>query len=461
MRVLLNLLIMLSVLFTISFANDYEALSMLVNKFISADRTLRNLKWDLDEWNASQELKDRWYIPSVRLTNNSLSASYNEDKDKWTFDDDLNGAISLSLPRDINISFLPSFSWQWDDMNSTNTSYAFSISAPLFYSDTSDIQDELTGMRKMNDILSRENTVIISALQTIGNYLLDRESMKSARGLLENASDTLAQSNATYEKKLTNLRSLLQSRIAYLQQKMDYEEQKEDFEENEEDISEIATIGEIERGAKEIQRLSNIVDKTIEGIKDSYTYALQHRKDILIAKEQLKLLSSQLQDILMSYIPDISFKVEYINSTNVPTLPKSSWQFSVNANYLLFDAGNRIQQLHEIKKDIDMKKEDVEDMKKEIKDEIRRSQWAINKAKMEFEVTQLQLEIAQIDFEEAKNSFEKGIITNMDYKAKRLAFDSKMISLKRARNAILIAKIQFLSTIGFDISKLFEGGEKR
>lgn len=236
-------------------------------------------------------------------------------------------------------------------------------------------------------------------------------------------------------------------------------------------------------GSHRAGEAEGLQDAAIPSLEGLLAHALEHRVDLLQAREAVAEARLALDELKRPYEPSLSLTAGYTGddgSVGVE-LPLDSWEMKLSGQARLYrsgtgagpgeeqprfkgwsaglslglpflDGGSRKTTLEQHELDLEALESQLEDLEATVAEEVRQAHEAYLLAQEALPVRQLQLEAARIRLEGERIRFEAGVITPRQLAEAQAAYQSALASATSARFAVLRAAASLQRAAGLPVA---------
>ncbi|MCX7942885.1 MAG: TolC family protein [Deltaproteobacteria bacterium] len=186
-----------------------------------------------------------------------------------------------------------------------------------------------------------------------------------------------------------------------------------------------------------------------EDVDALYQKALRNRIDLLILKENHKMIEREINITKSKFLPTLNLNATYRYSDMTSFLEdETQWFIMLSANLNLYDGGLRYIELKEKNSKLRENTLLMQQLVESIKSQIKQSLEEISMCKKSVTSLEKQLELAKMSYELSLKSYNVGIIPQSDLIDSEIAVTTAEILLEKERNDCAINYIKLLKNTG-------------
>ncbi|AJG40417.1 membrane protein [Thermotoga sp. RQ7] len=177
---------------------------------------------------------------------------------------------------------------------------------------------------------------------------------------------------------------------------------------------------------------------------------LEHREDLKALEIQKKAEEIEKKTWFLPYLPDLSFSFNY-------DFEESTWSIGIGLQLTLWDFGER--KLEAEKRKFQIVSLEYEEKIKEINDSINKSLTSIDNLRSQMKQEDIELNDLREVYETNRQLFEKGFLSEEDFILSELDYTEGKLTMENLENSLILEKLKYISTLGYDLEKFLKEGD--
>ncbi|PLV57381.1 TolC family protein [Thermotoga sp. SG1] len=177
---------------------------------------------------------------------------------------------------------------------------------------------------------------------------------------------------------------------------------------------------------------------------------LEHREDLKALELQKKAEEIEKKTWFLPYLPDLSFSFNY-------DFEESNWSIKIGLQLTLWDFGERNLESEKRKSQISLL--EYEEKTREVKDSI--SKVLINIENLQSQMKQEEMNLNDLEeiYETNRQLFKKGFLSEEDFILSELDYMEGKLTVENLENSLILEKLNYISTLGYDLEKFLKEGD--
>lgn len=177
---------------------------------------------------------------------------------------------------------------------------------------------------------------------------------------------------------------------------------------------------------------------------------VEHREDLKALEIQKKAEEIKKKTWFLPYLPDLTFSFNY-------DFEKRTWSIGIGLQLTLWDFGER--KLEAEKRKFQIVSLEYEEKIKEINDSINKSLTSIDNLRSQMKQEDIELNDLREVYETNRQLFEKGFLSEEDFILSELDYTEGKLTMENLENSLILEKLKYISTLGYDLEKFLKEGD--
>jgi len=187
---------------------------------------------------------------------------------------------------------------------------------------------------------------------------------------------------------------------------------------------------------------------------------VEHREDLKALEIQKKAEEIKKKTWFLPYLPDLTFSFNY-------DFEKRTWSIGIGLQLTLWDFGER--KLEAEKRKSQIVSLEYEEELQNFENEISQILANIENIKIQFDLQKVTLTgqastyygLKELEkaYEQSKKLFEKGFLSEEDFILSELDYMEGKLTMENLENSLILEKLNYISTLGYDLEKFFKEGD--
>ncbi|MCD6550744.1 TolC family protein [Thermotoga sp.] len=294
---------------------------------------------------------------------------------------------------------------------------------------------------------------MVSRLKMEANYLSARYSMRSVKNsiFIQTVQDVF---NWYYYTKEIEI---LSQKLQVLKEKLTKtvnEDEKESLEKQIFSVEQTLRNTELKLKTIQTESINEEIYRETKNLLVNITLPatiLEYREDLKALEIQKRAEEIEKRTWFLPYLPDLTFSFNY-------DFEESNWSVGIGFQVTLWDFGER--KLESEKRKSQIASLEYRERMEEINDSI--SELLVNIENLESQMKQKDIEVNDLreTYETNKQLFKKGFLSEEDLILSELDYMEGKLAMENFENSLILEKLKYISTLGYDLEKFLKEGDR-